>query len=102
MIFKVLKIPFYKKERSDWNKLSLTAGCKARLGKIYTILGAKHIFNAIETHDSLKFSSWKDALNESNYKFLRPVVIELLESKDNIVHENGPILKQKLNESKIS
>ena len=97
LIFKILKIPFYKKERSDWNKLSLTAGCKARLGEIYTILGAKHIFNAIETHDSLKFSSWKDALNESNYKFLRPVVIELLESKDTNADENGPILNQKFN-----
>ena len=28
----------YRKERSDWNKLSLTAGCKARLRKIYIIL----------------------------------------------------------------
>ena len=49
------------------------------------------------THDSLKFSSWNDALNEPNYKILRPMVVEILESKDNNADENGPILNQKFN-----
>ena len=63
---------------------------------------ATHILSRSETHDSLKFSSWKDNSNEPNYEILRPVVIEILDSKDNNAHENGPILKQKLNNSKIS
>ena len=84
----------YRKERSDWNKLGLTAGCKARLGEIYIILRPKRIFNAIETHDSLKFLSWKYASNEPNYKILRPMIFEILESKDNYADEAGPILKQ--------
>ena len=83
----------YRKKRSDWNKLSLTAGYKARLGEIYAILPPNRIFNAIDTHDSLKFSSWKEDLNEPNYKIFRLMVIEILESKDNNVDGNGSISK---------
>ena len=66
----IVDLRSYRKERSDWNKLSLTAGSKARLGEISTILRLKRIFNAIETHDSLKFSSWKYASNELNHETL--------------------------------
>ena len=79
-------------ERSGWNKLSLTAGCNARLRQISIIFTPNRIFNAIETHDSLKFLSWKDASNELNYEILRPMVIEILELKDNNADEDGPIL----------
>ena len=65
-------------------------------------MGPTHILSRSETHDSLKFLSWKDASNEPNYEILRPMVIEILESKDNNADENGPILKQKFNNSKIS
>ena len=63
---------------------------------------ATHILSRSETHDSLKFLSWKDASNEPNYEILRPMVVEILESKDNNADENGPILNQKFNNSKIS
>ena len=56
-----------------------------------------HILSRSETHDSLKFLSWKDASNEPNYKILRPMVVEILESKDNNADENGSVLKQKFN-----
>ena len=60
---------------------------------------ATHILSRSETHDSLKFSSWKDASNEPNHEILRPVVVEILESKDNNADENGSVLKQKFNNS---
>ena len=87
----------YRKERSDWNKLFLTAGCKARLVQIYAILIPKRIFDGIEAHDSLKFLAWKDASIEPNHEILRPMVIEILESKDNNADKTGPILNQKFN-----
>ena len=75
--------------------------CKARLEEISSILAAERIFLDIETHNSLKSLSWKDASNEHNYETLRPIVVEILESKDSNADENGPILKQKFSSSKI-
>ena len=75
--------------------------CKARLDEISSILAPKPILIAIETHDSLNSFSWKDASNEPNYEILRPIVVEILESKDNNADEDVPFLKQKFSRSKI-
>ena len=70
--------------------------------KDFYFLGPTHILSRSETHDSLNFSPWKDTSNERNYEILRPMVIEILESKDSNADENGPILNQKFTNSKLS
>ena len=59
-----------------------------------TDLTPKKIFNALETHDSLRFLTWKDASNEPIYETFRLIVVEILDSKDNIADEHGSIVKQ--------
>ena len=59
------------------------------------ILSRKRIFNATESGDSSKFSSWKDGSKESNHEILRPMVAEIMELKDDNADGIGQILTLK-------
>ena len=48
-----------------------------------------------------KFLSWKDASNEPNCETFRLIVVEILDSKDNIADEHGSILKQNYRSSRF-